>query len=193
MSKEKDISHSILIISSSEQFEVQVKKFLVGFRTIEVRKTEVLARQAVLEQSYDLVALRLPLPDGMGLDLAMDIAENSTSSVMVMVPRELYEEVANELSSYGILVLPFSEESFQLEKTISYMKARQDIIYRLSQKIQKAEEKTEEVRIVSKAKLMLMEEKAMSEDEAHRFIGRMAMNHGISRKNAAEEIMEELE
>ena len=193
MSKEKDISHSILIISSSEQFEVQVKKFLVGFRTIEVRKTEVLARQAVLEQSYDLVALRLPLPDGMGLDLAMDIAENSTSSVMVMVPRELYEEVANELSSYGILVLPFSEESFQLEKTISYMKARQDIIYRLSQKIQKAEEKTEEVRIVSKAKLMLMEEKAMSEDEAHRFIGRMAMNHGISRKKAAEEIMEELE
>lgn len=193
MSKEKDISHSILIISSSEQFEVQVKKFLVGFRTIEVRKTEVLARQAVLEQSYDLVALRLPLPDGMGLDLAMDIVENSTSSVMVMVPRELYEEVANELSSYGILVLPFSEESFQLEKTISYMKARQDIIYRLSQKIQKAEEKTEEVRIVSKAKLMLMEEKAMSEDEAHRFIGRMAMNHGISRKKAAEEIMEELE
>nr|MCR5545759.1 ANTAR domain-containing protein [Lachnospiraceae bacterium] len=54
-------------------------------------------------------------------------------------------------------------------------------------------EKVEEVRIVSKAKLLLMEERKMSEDDAHRFIGKTAMNNGISRRKAAEMIMDDLE
>ena len=193
MAKEKDISHSILIVSSSEQFEVLVKKSLAGFLTIDVRKNSVAARRAVLERSYDLVVMRLPLPDELGMDLALDISEQGSTSVMVEVPTEIFEDAVERLSDYGILVLPYSSNNFQLDKAIRYLKARQDVVYRLNQKIQKAEEKTEEIRIVSKAKLMLMEEKSMSEDEAHRFIGKMAMNHGISRRKAAEAIMDDLE
>ena len=193
MSKEKDISHSILIVSSSEQFEILVKKSLVGFLTIDVRKNSVTARRAMLERSYDLVVMRLPLPDELGMDLALDISEQGSTSVMVEVPTEIFEDTVERLSDYGILVLPYSSNNFQLDKAIRYLKARQDVVYRLNQKIQKAEEKTEEIRIVSKAKLMLMEEKSMSEDEAHRFIGKMAMNHGISRRKAAEAIMDDLE
>ena len=193
MAKEKDISHSILIVSSSEQFEVLVKKSLAGFLTIDVRKNSVAARRAVLERSYDLVVMRLPLPDELGMDLALDISEQGSTSVMVEVPTEIFEDAVERLSDYGILVLPYSSNNFQLDKAIRYLKARQDVVYRLNQKIQRAEEKTEEIRIVSKAKLMLMEEKSMSEDEAHRFIGKMAMNHGISRRKAAEAIMDDLE
>lgn len=193
MAKQKDISHSILIVSSSEQFEMQVKKALVGFLTIDVRKSSVSARRAILEQNYDLVVMRLPLPDDLGLDLAMDAAENTTASVLVEVPREIYEDVTDRLSDCGILVMPAPSQLFQIDKAIRFMKARQDVVFQLKQKIQKAEEKVEEVRIVSKAKLLLMEERKMSEDDAHRFIGKTAMNNGISRRKAAEMIMDDLE
>ena len=71
------------------------------------------------------------------------------------------------------------------------MIAVQNRVIGLKNKTLKAEEKTEEVRIVSKAKLLLIEKKKMTEDDAHRFIGKVAMNNGISRKKAAEMILED--
>ena len=50
----------------------------------------------------------------------------------------------------------------------------------------------EEIRIVSKAKILLVEKKKMTEDEAHRYIGKMAMDHGVSRKRIAEQLIEDI-
>ena len=51
----------------------------------------------------------------------------------------------------------------------------------------------EELRIVSRAKLLLMEKRHMTEDEAHRLIGKQAMDKGLTRRQAAEKILDELE
>ena len=51
----------------------------------------------------------------------------------------------------------------------------------------------EELRIVSKAKLLLIEKRQMSEEEAHRHIGKQAMDHGVTRRQAAEQILDDLE
>ena len=56
-----------------------------------------------------------------------------------------------------------------------------------------AEEKLNELKIVSRAKILLVEKKGMTEDEAHRHIGKRAMDAGVSRRRIAEEITEELE
>ena len=60
-------------------------------------------------------------------------------------------------------------------------------------KIQKAEEKLEELKIVNQAKFLLIEKKHMTEDEAHRYIGKQAMDGGISRGRAAQRILDDLE
>ncbi|MBQ9443602.1 MAG: ANTAR domain-containing protein, partial [Lachnospiraceae bacterium] len=59
-------------------------------------------------------------------------------------------------------------------------------------KRQAAEEKIEELRIVSKAKILLVEKKKMTEDEAHRYIGKQAMDRGVSRRRIAERILDDL-
>jgi response regulator NasT len=46
--------------------------------------------------------------------------------------------------------------------------------------------------VVSRAKITLMEKKNFTEDEAHRYIGKYAMDNGISRGRAATLIMEDL-
>ena len=48
------------------------------------------------------------------------------------------------------------------------------------------------MRVVNKAKLVLINKKKMSEDEAHRYIGKLAMDNGISRGRAAERILDDL-
>ena len=73
------------------------------------------------------------------------------------------------------------------------MVSMQSRILELEAGKRKAQQKAEEIQIVSRAKLLLMEKKGMSEDEAHRLINRQAMDQGLTRRLIAEKILEELE
>ena len=66
--KDKSISrYSVLIVSSSEQFNMLVKKVLPDrrFDVIEVRKSASSARRELLVREYDIVIIHAPLSDGM--------------------------------------------------------------------------------------------------------------------------------
>ena len=182
---------SILIVSDSPNFDAVVKKSLKGFITIDTRKSGALARRCILERDYDIVVIKSPLPDETGEDFAMDVALKSDASVLIVIAQEFFEEISEKVTDYGVFVI--SESSFRdfIDKALRFMIAMQNRVIRFKSQILKAEEKTEELRIVSKAKLLLIEKKKMSEDDAHRFIGKMAMNNGISRRKAAERILED--
>ena len=52
-----------------------------------------------------------------------------------------------------------------------------------------SEEKMEEIRIVNRAKWLLISELKMDEPQAHRYIEKQAMDRCISKKEVAEEII----
>ena len=70
--------------------------------------------------------------------------------------------------------------------------ATQDRMKQYVEKMQKLEDKIDEVKLVSQAKILLMEQKHVSEKEAHRLIGKEAMDHGVSRKMVARNIIDTL-
>ena len=74
-----------------------------------------------------------------------------------------------------------------------FLSAQQAKLKEAEEKILAAEEKVQEIRLVDKAKFLLIEHRHLSEDEAHRLIGKQAMNHGVSRKRIAQRILEEYE
>ena len=53
----------------------------------------------------------------------------------------------------------------------------------------KLKEKMEEIRLVNRAKMLLMQNLNMSEADAHRYIEKEAMNRCIKRTNLSEEII----
>ena len=191
MPKSKDVHHSILIVTKSGQFDAIVKKSLEGFITIDTRKSASLARRSIIEKSYDLVVIDSPLPDETGIDLALDVTDRYKSLVLLVTPQDIYDDVLERVTDYGVLAVskPFPRE--RLDKAIRFMVAMHGRIHKLEEKTLSVEEKMEEIRIVSRAKLFLVERKNMSEDEAHRFIGKCAMDRGVSRKAIAQKILEE--
>jgi response regulator NasT len=56
--------------------------------------------------------------------------------------------------------------------------------------ITKLEDKMNELRLVSRAKLVLVQ-RGMTEDEAHEHIIRTAMNSGLSKRAVAEDILDD--
>ena len=188
----RDVQHSILIVSASEQFVALVKKSLKNCITIDSRKSGALARRAVLEKSYNLVVINIPLADETGEELALDIAERSDASILMAAPREVFDFLMEHVTDQGIIVLPKPVSGIYLDRALRFMSAIQNKIHLLKKKNRRLEDKMEEIRTVSKAKLCLVERKGMTEDEAHRFIGKQAMNNGVSRKRVASRILEEM-
>lgn len=183
---------SILIVSLDQQFDAIVKKAAAGFLTIDQRKSASLARRCLLERDYDIVAIHAPIGNETGEELALDIAEKGSSSVLLSVPRDLYEKIAERMIDRGILVLPRPVENREIEMAVRFLTALLTRTEKLEKKLRTMEEKLEELRIVSKAKVLLVERKKITEEEAHRFIGKKAMDRGVSRKRVAEAILEEL-
>ena len=51
------------------------------------------------------------------------------------------------------------------------------------------EEKMEEIRIINRAKWLLIEQLKMTENEAHRYIEKQAMDRCVTRRTVAENIL----
>ncbi|MBQ9064847.1 MAG: ANTAR domain-containing protein [Blautia sp.] len=183
---------SILIVSGSEQFTAIFKKVLSrkGIMRLDTAKSAASARRRVLETPYDIVVINSPLQEEFGHDLARDVSEKGNTSVLMVVPSEVYETVMENVTDYGILVISKPLSGSMADKTVRFLIAGQKRYLRLEKRVRTLEEKMEELRIVSKAKLFLIEQKHMTEEEAHRYIGKQAMDHGVSRRRIAEQILE---
>ncbi|MBQ9827490.1 MAG: ANTAR domain-containing protein [Lachnospiraceae bacterium] len=193
MPERRERQNSILIVSGSEHFERVIRKAAAGkgFIAIDVRNSASAARRCALERYYDIVVIDAPLKDEPGHELALDIAYKYNTSIMMASPPEIFGDINDLVIDSGVLVIlkPLSDHG--TENSIRFLSAEQNRFRELENRLIKAEEKAEEIRAVSRAKIILMEKKHISEEDAHRLIGKLAMNNGVSRKRIAEKIIED--
>ncbi|MBQ6376289.1 MAG: ANTAR domain-containing protein [Lachnospiraceae bacterium] len=191
MGKKADAQHSVLIVSASDQFSSVVRKPLSGIIMVDRRKSVASARQCVLERYYDLIVINAPLLDEMGEQFALDITDEGHTSVLLAAPQEVCDIIRDHVTDRGVLVIAKPVPAAQLEYSVRFLLSVQTKMHELESKIRKAEEKLEEIRVVNRAKFFLLEKKHMTEEDAHRYIGQQAMNHGVSRRRIAEWILDE--
>ena len=190
MSNKSDMS-SILIVSSSEQFNIIAQKALPDnrFSTIEFRKSASAARRERLIREYDIVLVNSPLSDGMGTDFVLDVAEKHSSGVIIVVPAEIQTNVMNHLIDYGVIAMAKPMRKGDLEKSIRLFLAINRKVSRMRKQVRTLEEKMDELKVVSRAKIKLVEQ-GMTEEEAHEHIIREAMNSGLTKRQIAEDIID---
>jgi len=187
--------YSILIVSASEQLTAFVKKVISDgrFSGIEVRKSVAQAAQELLNRHYDVVLVNAPLPDDFGVEFVLDLCDRYTSGVLILTPGDVCDDVTDRVIDYGVVVLAKPVTNRALARNIRHLCAIQDKIRNTEKKVLTLEEKINELRIVNQAKCLLIEKEHISEEEAHRRIGKQAMDRCISRKIVAEEIIEKYE
>ncbi len=185
--------NAVLVVSGSDKFNMVVRNTLSfrDYAAVDFLPNASAARQRFLETEYHLVIINCPLPDEFGHEFAFDVIQNSQASVLLAVPMEVYEATSDQVTDHGILVIPRPVTRERIDRAVRFLCAIQSRICRLEKKLADTADKIEEIRLVSKAKLVLMERQGMTEDEAHRYILKEAMNHGISRRKAALRILED--
>lgn len=133
--------------------------------------------------------INAPLPDEFGTELALDVCEGSGTGVLLLVKAEHYADIHSRVSQYGVLVISKPTNS-PGGISIAYASVRdEERLRRMEQKTASIEEKMEEIRIVNRAKCLLIEQLKMTEKEAHRYIEKQAMDRCVTRRTIAENII----
>ena len=102
---------------------------------------------------------------------------------------QLFDQVNDKMEPFGILMVqkPLSRPLFY--QALHLLIATQNRWQRFDRENQKLRTKMEEVRIVARAKCILVEYLRMSEQQAHRYIEKQAMDMRTSKKDVAENIL----
>ena len=192
MKEKSDKRYSVLIVSSSEQFNTMTKKILPDrrFDVVEIRKSASAARRELLVREYDIIIINAPLQDGMGTDFVMDIVDKHSSGIIFAVPTELYSNANDHLIDYGVLTISKPLKLSEMERMVKLLIAMNDRLRQAQKKIRTLTEKMDELKVVSRAKILLVE-RGIKESEAHEYIIREAMNRGLTKRQVAEEIVDD--
>ncbi len=193
MPREQQTKHSILTVSGNKELVPLVRRSLQSECIIseEYTNSAAGARRCILEHYYTIVVINSPVHGESGTELAIYAAGQCSASILLIVPGGIYEETMERVSGYGILVIEKPFPVLRLSRAMRFLSAHQARIQKLEEKVRAAEEKAQEIMLVDKAKFFLIEHRHMTEDEAHRYIGKQAMDHGMSRKKIAQEILDD--
>ena len=185
--------YSVLLISASEKLNTAVLPLFPGsdFWPVTTVGSLSRARRLLLQQSYDLVVVNAPLPDGMGTDFAMKLCRESDAAVALLIRSELYEEVNAQALSSGLVVVSKPTNSQLLTQVIRALCAMRERLRSMREKQTTVEEKMEEIRRMNRAKWLLIQREGITEQEAHQRILRTAMERHISKAALVEEILKQ--
>ena len=147
------------------------------------------ARRLLIDGSFDLILVNAPLPDAMGVDFAVDACAGSDAGVLLLIKSELYEETYYKVRPSGVITLPKPTNTQTVAQSLRVLCAIRERLRALRQHQATVEEKIEELRLVSRAKWLLIECLHMTEPDAHRYITRQAMEQRTSKKEIAENII----
>lgn len=147
------------------------------------------ARRELVARHFDFVIVNPPLPDDMGVRFAIDTSEKPDCVVLLLLKGETYEQVNARVQPYGVFTIQLPVGTQTLKQGLKWMSAARERLRRLETKTLTVEEKMEEIRVVNRAKWLLIEKQNMTESEAHHLIEKQAMDGCLTKKEVASAII----
>ena len=147
------------------------------------------ARRRMAEDDFSLVIINAPLRDESGEQLALWAAQSTDAGVLLLVKAEIADEVSARVEDSGAMVLPkpISRQFFcQSLKLVSAARRRMLGLKNENTRLQK---QIDDIRLVDRAKCVLIQYSDFTEQQAHRYIEKKAMDQRVSRREVAENIL----
>lgn len=180
-----------LIISSNDknnQFFIEMLK-KINIDTIDFCATGGEARRTLLVRNFDLCIINAPLTDENGIKLSIDIITSQLNQVILLVNNQYFGDITTKVEDYGILTVEKPIYRQQFWTTIKLADITNKRLNSIQNENAKLKRQIEDIKIIDKAKCLLIEFKNLSEEDAHKTIEKEAMNKRKSKVDIAREII----
>ena len=180
-------THSVLVVTKDPKLSQSISAMLIP----PLFETEVLndfneARRRISDRVYNIILV--DYAEGEGSDFATDASE-ALSTILLLTPPSLFEEVSYRVEGYGIIAITNPFDQFYFYNMIKAAIAVQYKVQVLSSQTTKLKVKMEEIKQVNRAKMLLIQNMSMTEQEAHRYIEKEDMDRSMKKTAIAEEII----
>ena len=184
-------TYSLLLASPSDRFNQTLRPLLPPerFSPVITVSSAADARRQLAARHPDLLLVNAPLPDEFGTKLALHIIDKSSAGVLLLVGAEHYPDISVRLSPYGILTLQKPTTPQLILQSLQLLCGTRERLRKMEQKTASIEEKMAEIRLVNRAKWLLIDREGMTEQDAHRFIEKQAMDRCVTRRAVADQII----
>lgn len=164
-----------------------------GYTSISVSNTAGAAKQIASKDEFDLICVNAPLNGESGIGLSEHFANTTRSSVVIIVPQKNSGDVSDRLTEQGVLVIgkPINKSLFHhfLQFTDCFRKR----MLCVTEENEKLRHMVEDMKIINRAKFLLISCLNMSETQAHRYLEKQAMDLRISKRQAAKQVIQTYE
>ena len=138
---------------------------------------------------FDGIIVSTPLSDEFGLDFVADISHDAKNGIVVLAKREIADEVQKKLRFTGAFVLARPFNKALLVQTLKLAEVAHIGMMRLEEENRQLTRQLSDMKIINRAKSMLMQYLNLTEEQAHRHIQKQAMDLRKTQRAIAEDIL----
>ncbi len=180
-----------LLLSYSAQSANSLSELLKseGYTDVFVSDTADNAKNMVENDEFDLICINAPLQEENGIKLSEHFARTTRSSVVIIVPQKNADEVNDLLTPHGVLVIGKPINRHLFHHFLQFTDCFRTRMLCMEQENEKLRHMVEDMKLINRAKLLLISCLNMSETQAHRYIEKQAMDLRISKADVAGQVI----
>ena len=151
------------------------------------------ARRRMLEEDFELILVNAPLPDEFGHALCIDAVDKTDAGVVLLAKAAACDELTPAMNEQGVLVVGRPFPAGLLVQAVQMAAAGNRRLRRLRAENERIQARLAQLRLVGRAKCLLIQHRGLTEAEAHRLIEKQAMDTRRTVGEVAAALLEELD
>ncbi len=187
----KQTIYSVLIISSTDYFINSISSLLspAEYSPICTAKSISAAKRETARRHFDFIIINSPLGDETGVQFACEKSENSASAILLFAKSEVFSSFYEKLTPFGVFTINKPSSRDIIMMAFLWLAAARERLRKNEIKTVSIEKRMNEIRVINRAKWLLIENEKLSEAEAHRKIEKQAMDSCLPKIDIANKII----
>ena len=178
---------SLLLLTADAEETARLRRLLPeSIGSVRLARSAQEALPILEKGETELVIMAEPIPGDMDKTLLPTLLAEERMCLLLLTETAAPRPALTEA---GVLVLPRSAPEAMLTQAVALLAATRQKLRKLESKAQRLEARVEDLRIINRAKLLLVQQLKMTETEAHRYIEKQAMDTCRKRRTIAESII----
>ena len=182
---------ALIISGSSQGLDILVRMITssTGINDVSTISSGAESRRLVSNTDYDIIVINTPLSDEFGHELSIYLSEHTSSGIILVCKSAIADEISEKVIDYGVCVVPKPVNKalfFQSMKIVTAVRSR---VMGYQKENANLQVKIDEIKLINRAKCVLMQYLKLTEPQAHRYIEKQAMDTRKTRKEVAQSIL----
>ncbi|HBM98907.1 MAG TPA: response regulator receiver protein [Ruminococcus sp.] len=184
-----------LLVSHSDKSAASLSELLRSekYTQISVSNNATDAKILAEKEEYDLICLNAPLSDESGIDVSKYFASTTRACVVIIVPQKNADEINDVLTQYGVLVISKPINRHLFHHYLQFTECFKMRILSVARENEKLKHMVEDIKLIDRAKFLLITCLNMNETQAHRYLEKQAMDLRISKLQVAKQVIKTYE